>query len=75
MAILASSAYAFPMDNTCQIPNAPFGWLDAIAEREADLASGRTVPAEVVHRRVSDCIVRIEAGQAVAPASGAAGHL
>ncbi|GEM_PF-5253074 len=38
----------------------PGGWLEALARSDAELAAGLTVPAEVVHRRIRDCIARIE---------------
>jgi len=38
----------------------PAEWLEALARSDAELAARLTVPAEVVHRRIRDCIARIE---------------
>ena len=38
----------------------PAGWLEVLARSDAELASGQTVPAAVVHNRIRDCIARIE---------------
>ncbi len=38
----------------------PAEWLEALARSDAELDAGLTVPAEVVHRRLRDCIGRIE---------------
>jgi hypothetical protein len=46
---------------------APAGWLEALAESEAELAAGLTVPAEVVHQRIRESIARIEAKRAAIP--------
>ena len=43
---------------------APDGWLEALAESEADLAAGRIVPGETVRRGIRDAIARLEAKQA-----------
>jgi hypothetical protein len=43
------------------------GWLEALAESEAELAAGLTVPAEVVHQRIRESIARIEAKRAATP--------
>ncbi len=61
------SAYSPHMDYTPHSLDAPPDWLEAMAESEADLAAGRTVPAEVVHQRIRDCIARIEARRAADP--------
>ena len=53
-------------------PHAPPGWLEALAESEAELAAGQTVPGEVVRRRLRDSIARLEAKQAAGPNRGAA---
>jgi hypothetical protein len=47
------------MDDT---PNpVPAEWLDALAESEAQLAAGQTVPAAEVMRGLRDGIARLEA--------------
>ena len=38
----------------------PAGWLEALARSDAEVASGLTVPAAVVHRRIRDSLARIE---------------
>ena len=38
----------------------PAGWLEVLARSDAELAAGQTVPAAAVHRRIRDCIARIE---------------
>jgi hypothetical protein len=44
---------------------APAGWLDALAESEAEIDAGvLTVPAEVVHQMIRDSIARIRARKA-----------
>jgi hypothetical protein len=50
-------------DNPHQI-EAPAGWLQALAESEAELAAGLTVPGEAVRQRVCDAIARLEAKRA-----------
>ena len=35
---------------------APPGWLEALAEGEADIAAGRIVPAETVHRLIRESL-------------------
>ena len=42
----------------------PAGWLEALAESEAELAASLTVPASVVHQRIRDTIARIEVSRA-----------
>ena len=39
---------------------APAEWLEALARSDAELAGGLTVPAEIVHRRIRECVARIE---------------
>ncbi len=43
---------------------APPGWLEALAEGEADIAAGRIVPAETVHRLIRESLARLEERQA-----------
>jgi hypothetical protein len=54
------------MDNPEHRTETPTGWLEALAESEAELAAGETVPGEVVRQRLLDSIARIEARQAAA---------
>jgi hypothetical protein len=43
-------------------PNlAPAEWLEALAESEAQLAAGQTVPAEIVRQGLRASIARLEA--------------
>jgi predicted transcriptional regulator len=42
---------------------APAGWLEALAESEADLAAGRTVPLEKVLHDLDESIRRLETKQ------------
>ena len=42
------------MDETPTRPIAPAGWLEALAESEADLAAGRIVPGDEVMRDLTD---------------------
>ncbi len=37
----------------------PTGWLAALAESEAELAAGKTVPSQSVHRDLQDALTRI----------------
>lgn len=46
---------------------APAGWLEALAESEAELAAGLTVPGEVVHQELRDAIARLKAKRAGKP--------
>ena len=39
----------------------PAGWLEALAESEAELASGLTVPGDEVMRELYESIARLEA--------------
>ena len=55
------------MDDTAHRAEAPAGWLEALAESEAELAAGQTVPAEAVQQRLRDAIARLEADR-TAPA-------
>lgn len=56
--------YCRRVDNDPPLPEAPAGWLEALAESEADLAAGRTVPGEVVHQLLRESMARLEAKQA-----------
>jgi len=44
---------------------APPGWPEALAESEAELAAGRTVPSEPITQRLRETIARHEAKRAV----------
>jgi hypothetical protein len=41
--------------------HAPAGWLEALAESEAELAAGKTVPMDAVLRELDDAIDRLTA--------------
>jgi hypothetical protein len=58
------------MDNAAPPKLAPHGWLEALAESEADLAAGRTVPGETVRQGIRDAIARLEAKQGVGRPQG-----
>ena len=60
----ALCAYSLPMDDNPTQAIAPAGWLEALAESEAQLAAGLTVPGEAVRQRLHDALVRLEAKQA-----------
>jgi hypothetical protein len=49
------------MDETPTRPIAPAGWLEALAESEADLAAGRIVPGDEVMRDLTESLARLEA--------------
>ncbi len=49
------------MDDTPTHSVAPAGWLEALAEGDADLAAGRIVPGEVVLRDLKESLARLEA--------------
>jgi hypothetical protein len=53
-----------PADNEQPPTPAPAGWLEALAESEAQLAAGQTVPADTVHQGLRDSIARPEAKRA-----------
>jgi hypothetical protein len=40
---------------------APAGWLEVLAESDADVAAGQTVPTAVIGQGLRDSIARIEA--------------
>jgi len=52
-------------------PHAPAGWLEALAESEAELAAGLSIPGEFVRQHLLDSIARLEAKQTTAPRHGA----
>jgi hypothetical protein len=49
------------MADTMNHIEAPAGWLEALAESEADFAAGRIVPGDVVMHDLRDSIARFEA--------------
>ena len=51
------------MDEITTARPVPSGWLDAIAESEAELAAGLTVPGDEVMRELYESIARLEARQ------------
>ena len=54
-------AYSLAMDDTPTTAIAPAGWLEAVAESEADLTAGRIVSGEVVMRDLTESLARLEA--------------
>jgi hypothetical protein len=57
------------MDDTPTPSIAPAGWLEVLAESDADLAAGRIVPGDVVMRDLRDSLARLEAKAAARKAS------
>ena len=49
------------MDESAKHAEASKGWLEALAESEAELAAGQTVPGTVVRQHLLDSIARLEA--------------
>jgi len=39
----------------------PSGWLEALAQSDAEVAAGLTIPAQVVHQGLRDSIARLAA--------------
>jgi hypothetical protein len=56
------------MDDTVHHAEARAGWLEVLAESDADLAAGRVVAGDVVMRDLHDCLARLEAKAAAKPA-------
>ncbi len=54
-------AYLPAMDDRPTPTIAPPGWLEALAESEADLRAGRIVPGETVMRDLRNSLARLEA--------------
>jgi hypothetical protein len=46
----------------------PAGWLEILAESEADLAAGRVVPGDMVMRKLRESLARLEAKAAASKA-------
>lgn len=55
-------------DDTPTTSIASAGWLEALAESDADLATGRIVSGDVVLRDLKDSLARLEAKAAARPA-------
>ena len=51
---------------------APPEWPEVLAESEADLAAGLTVPGAAVHQELHDAIARLKAKRAAGPERRAA---
>jgi predicted transcriptional regulator len=49
------------MNDTPHHASVPAGWLEAIAEGEADLAAGRIVPGDEIMRELRESLARLEA--------------
>ena len=49
------------MDDTVHHADAPAGWLEVLAESDADIAAGRIVPGDVVMRDLRESLARLEA--------------
>jgi hypothetical protein len=62
------------MDDTPTPAIAPSGWLEALAESEAELAAGLTVPGDEIMRELHESIARLEAKRAGKPRGKAAPH-
>ena len=60
------------MDDTVHRAEAPAGWLEVLAESEADLAAGRVVPGDVIMGDLRNCLARLEAKAATKRAREAA---
>lgn len=57
----AGCAYYPSMDDTPTRDITPAGWLEALAESDADLAAGRIVSGDVVMRDLKDSLDRLDA--------------
>lgn len=49
------------MNDTVHNTSPPTGWIEALAESDADLTAGRIVPGEVVLQDLRDGLARLEA--------------
>jgi hypothetical protein len=52
------------MDDNPPSAPVPAGWLEVLAESEAELAAGLTVPGDVIMSELYESIARMEAKQA-----------
>jgi hypothetical protein len=59
--VRANGAYPSAMDDSSPLP--PPGWLEALAESEAQLAAGQTVPSEPIMQRLRETIARLDEGK------------
>jgi len=57
--VLGSIRLSFLIDDN--LTSAPAGWLEVLAECDADLAAGRIVFGDVVPRDLKDSLARLEA--------------
>jgi hypothetical protein len=55
------------MDDTPTPAIAPAGWLEALAESEAQLAAGQIVDGEDVMRELHECVAELEAKRTARP--------
>jgi hypothetical protein len=46
---------------------APAGWLEALAESEAQLAAGQIVAGDQVMRELDECVAQLEGRQKIKP--------
>ncbi|MDA8252324.1 MAG: hypothetical protein M0Z28_24595 [Rhodospirillales bacterium] len=60
------------MTDTSDRTPAPPGWIEALAESEAELAAGVTVSGEAVHQELRDAITRLKTKRAGEPEQRAA---
>jgi len=58
------------MDDAPTPDVAPAGWLEALAESDADLAAGRVVTGDVVLRDLKESLARLEAKTAARVSAG-----
>jgi len=70
----AMCAYPLSMDDTPTPAIAPAGWLEALAESEAQLAAGQIVDGEDVMRELDECIAELEAKRSTKRHRRAAPH-
>jgi hypothetical protein len=57
------------MDDNLDPTIAPAGWLEALAESEAQLAIGQIVPGDEIMQELDEAIARLEARHAAEPDS------
>ena len=56
------------------VDNTPSGWLEILEEGDADIAAGRIVSSETVHRMLRESIARLEAQSAERQHEAASRH-
>jgi hypothetical protein len=59
----AGNAYSLSMVETTHCTEVPAEWLEALAESEAQLAAGQTVPRDEIMRELHESIARLEANR------------